>query len=370
MSLDETLGKVKAKLVLEQAFFASMICRLPISADPTIPTFATNGQWVKYNPEFGASLTFEELLFVLCHEVGHCIFQHMFRRGGRNPRRWNRSGDYIINHMLVEAKIGTMPTCALYNAALVQQGGGTTEGVYEILPEDDGDGANPDGTDLDVCEDAQGSEADVSQASAEMKVMIAQAAQAARMCGQMPGALSKFVESALQSKVNYVDVMRRFMSTKAKVDYTYARPKRRFSGEDFYLPSLSGERLGHVIFAIDCSGSCWGDLPDFRSEVQKLCDDCHPERVHTLYFDTEVSHHDEFDPDDDIHMEAHGGGGTAFSPIFRYIEDHGIEAACIVVLTDLCAYDFGPEPAIPVLWVTNGGTTAPWGEVVEMHPKL
>jgi predicted metal-dependent peptidase len=62
----------------------------------------------------------------------------------------------------------------------------------------------------------------------------------------------------------------------------------------------------------------------------------------------------------------HGGGGTDFEPIFRYIDSQGIDPVATVVLTDLCCDSFGEAPPYPVLWVTTERGTAPFGEVVEM----
>jgi predicted metal-dependent peptidase len=60
-------------------------------------------------------------------------------------------------------------------------------------------------------------------------------------------------------------------------------------------------------------------------------------------------------------------GGTRFSPIFSEIENRDIAPACVVVLTDLCCADFGPQPDYPVLWVsTDPAGTAPWGEVIHL----
>ena len=61
------------------------------------------------------------------------------------------------------------------------------------------------------------------------------------------------------------------------------------------------------------------------------------------------------------------GGGTAFSPIFRFMQDKDIDPVACVVLTDLCCDDFGDEPAYPVLWVSNMKGDAPWGEIVYME---
>lgn len=367
------LSKARAALIIDQPFFASIICQLPMIEDPALnpPTMATNGKWIKFHPEFVEACSHDELVFTLCHEVGHVIFQHMFRRGTRDPKKWNVAGDFIINDMLVNDKIGTMPQGCLLNPALVQAGDGTTEGVYNLLPDqDDGKGGGSGYDQWDNCEDVGGSAAEQSATEAQLKVMVAQAAQAARMQGKLSANLQRFVDMALKPKVDWKDVLRRFVSARAKVDRTFAKPKRRFIADDIYLPSLSGEQMGVIAIAVDCSGSIGDEeLAEFAAEIQAIKEDCLPLRMEVVYFDSEVCHHDTFEQDDELHVEPHGGGGTAFSPIFRHLDRTQAEPVCCVVLTDLYCSDFGDAPAYPVLWITTAATEAPWGQIVEMHDK-
>jgi predicted metal-dependent peptidase len=108
-------------------------------------------------------------------------------------------------------------------------------------------------------------------------------------------------------------------------------------------------------------------LTQFASEIHACKDDMTPKKIHVVYFDSEVSHYESYEADDDLDIRPHGGGGTAFSPVFNYIEEHGIEPVACIFLTDLCCDDFGDEPDYPVLWVsTDPNGTAPFGEVVVM----
>lgn len=370
MTAAEKMSKAKATLVLDHPFFASIICSMPIIEDESLnpPTMATNGKWVRYHPEFVDESTLQEVVFVLCHEVGHCMFSHMFRRGQRNHKRWNIAGDYIINDMLVNDKVGHMPALALHNPGLVQAGGGTTDGVYDLLPEDNGGSGGDLPDQFDNCEDSGGDAAEQAASEAEMKVAIAQAAQAAKMCGKLGANLERLVESALKPKVAWQDVLRRFVAAKAKIEYTYARPKRRFLSEDLFLPSLGGNALGDLCIAVDCSGSIsQNEIDEFAAELMAIKEDCRPSKMHVIYFHHEVSKVDSFDKDDDLHIAPNGTGGTAFSPIFTEIEERDFNPVATVVLTDLCCSDFGPQPGYPVLWVSNHSDQAPWGEVVMMR---
>jgi predicted metal-dependent peptidase len=62
-----------------------------------------------------------------------------------------------------------------------------------------------------------------------------------------------------------------------------------------------------------------------------------------------------------------GGGGTDFRKPFEYLEEEGIEPACLIYLTDLECDDFPEEPSYPVLWACTERTdSVPFGEVIHL----
>ena len=274
--------------------------------------------------------------------------------------------------MLVKENIGSMPKGALHDSNKVQAGGGTTDGVYELIYQElESQGAfSPKGNmpgQFDNCEDYQGSEAEKAQAEAEMKIAVTQAANAAKMCGKLGGALERFVSEALRPQVDWKAVLRRFVSSKAKTERSYARPKRRFMADDIYLPALGGEKLGEIVVAVDCSGSI-GDreIQEFAAEVRAIKFDCLPHRLHVIYFHHSVSKHDVFEETDELVIAPNGTGGTSFSCIFKFLTEQGIEPSCTCVLTDLCSDDFGVDPGHPVLWISTYNSKASFGDVVMM----
>ena len=370
-TLMRRLSKAKTSLILESPFIGTIALNMPFKLSDDIPTAATNGKRVKFNPSFIADMSDEELKFLVAHEVFHPMMEHNFRRGERSPRKWNRACDYVINRLLTQENIGKMPSGGLLNAQIYQAGGGSSDGIYNILEDDeDGseDGGYADGNGpFDDCEDADGSPAEQAQAQAEMKIQVAQAAQAAKMMGKLSANMQRLVDEVLQPKVDWRDVMQRF-AQKARTDQrTYARPNRIFAAQGLYLPSVTGERMGELLFAVDCSGSIdQHTLNQFAAEIRKVKDDCLPVCIHVIYFDSTVSHYESYAPEDDLDIKPHGGGGTAFSPVFRYAQEHGIEPVACVFLTDLYCSDFGDAPDYPVLWVSNGADRAPFGQVVMM----
>lgn len=365
--LNTRLSKAKISLILEHPFVGTIAMGMPFVIDDTLdpPTAMTNGEEVRFHPDFCASLTQPELLFLVAHEIMHPMLEHTLRRGARDAYRWNCAADYVINKLLIDEKIGTMPSVGLHDPAIYASGGGTAEGIYDKLP------ANPPGAGkgkgpLDNCTEADDGKSQ-SEQEAEWKVKIAQAAQAARMVGKLSAGMSRLVQDMLKPKVDWREVLRRFV-TRAKVeDRTWARPNRRFASQGMYLPSISGEQMGELAIAVDCSGSISNEvLAQFAAEILAIQQDMSPSRIHVLYFDSSVSHVESYAPDDKLDIKPHGGGGTAFSPVFAKLDELSVNPVACVFLTDLYCYDFGDAPGYPVLWVSNGADKAPFGEVVMM----
>ena len=365
--IDRLLAKARTALVLEHPFIGNVALNMPFVRDYTCRTAWTNGKRIGYNPHFIDSLNDEERKFVVAHECLHPMLEHTFRRGGRHHKKWNQAGDYVINKLLKDEGIGKLVKGCLDNDQLHQAGGGTTDGIYNLLPEPDDDGNNGHGEPLDDCRDTEGSPADQAQAEAEWKVRVAQAAQAAKMMGKMSAGMQRLVDDVLQPKVDWREVLRKFVEKCKSDQRSWARPNRRFLSQGLYLPSVSGESLGEIAIAVDCSGSIDQEtISQFAAEIRTIKEDGNPTKIHVVYFDSEVSHYESYGRDDDLDIKPHGGGGTAFSPVFTYFAEHDIDPVACIFLTDLCCNDFGDMPDYPVLWVSTDEGTAPFGEVVLM----
>lgn len=365
--IERLLAKARTALVLEHPFIGNVALNLPYIIDYGVKTAATNGKNIRYNPHFVDSLNDEERKFVVAHECLHPMLEHTYRRNGRNHKRWNQAADYVINKLLDDEKIGKMPQGGLLDNNIHQAGGGSTDGIYNILPEPDEDGNNGHGDPLDDCNDGGDTPAEQAQQEAEWKVRVAQAAQAAKMMGKMSAGLERLVGEILKPKVDWRDVLRKFLEKCKSDQRTWSKFNRRFLAQGIYLPSVSGESLGEIAFAVDCSGSITQEVIDqFAAEILSAKEDGNPTKIHVVYFDSEVSHYECYGRDDDLDIKPHGGGGTAFSPVFEYFAEHDINPVACVFLTDLCCNDFGEQPDYPVLWVSTDEGTAPFGEVVLM----
>lgn len=369
------LERAKAAIVLDHPFFASILMKRQLIVDESIPTAGVDqrGQ-IYYNPKFVESLTVPELVFLLCHEVGHVIGQHAARVGTRDKKRWNIAGDAWINDMLEAAQVGQF-----INGGVRMPGSkdDTVDSIYNTLPENpnggkgNGSGDSPGGIGDDLLDRGSAmSQEEIDRMDAETRVEIAQAAQAAKACGKMPGALAKIVADLIDPGTPWFEILERYMVALTRGDYTWARPNRRYINEGHYLPSTGTiAQMGEVVVQVDVSGSISKvELDHYNGHLKRIVELCNPERVHVLYTDTDVCRHDTFEPGEEFALEFFSGGGTDMEAGFDFLAREGIEPEVFVCLTDGYT-SFHPEkaPGYPVVWCISSNVEAPYGENVHFE---
>ncbi len=335
----DQLTRARTQLILDHTFFGQLALRLPLVEKPGIPTAAVDGRHIYYNPDFMAKHSAAQTKTILAHEVMHCVFDHIGRRNDRNHRKWNQAGDYVINLALVDA--GFEPVDGwLYNKAYA---GMSSDEVYSLLP-------------------------DTEVNATDWKIATIQAANAARAEGKLPASLARFVEALTEAKLDWRAMLRRFITETSKDDYSWQRPNRRFLEQGFILPTLYSESMGEIVVGIDTSGSISQEMLNvFGGEIKAIVQSSRPVKTHIVYCDAAVNHVDEFGPNDDLKFDMHGGGGTAFKPVFDYIAEKGIKPVCVVYLTDLYGDTTFAAPDYPVMWGCTTEQRAPWGETVPVE---
>jgi predicted metal-dependent peptidase len=355
----DQLTRARTGLIIDQPFYGMLALRLKMVEDVNIPTAAVDGEHMYYNPAFIDSLPIGQKKTLIAHEVMHCVYDHMRRRGDRNHRKFNKAGDYVINLVLEESGFEPIPIW-LFNKAYKDM---TTDHVYSLLPDDDGSGKGP----LDDCMDADPSADPDGMAEVEWKIATIQAAKLAQQEGKLPGALARFVDELTNNKVDWKALLRRFITETSKDDYSWSRFNRRFQAQGIFLPSLYSESMGEMVVVIDTSGSI--DQPTlnaFGSEIKAIVASSRPAKLNVIYCDSQVNHVDEFGPNDELLFKMHGGGGTSFRPPFIWVDNNNVKPVCLVYLTDLYG-DFGNAPDYPVMWVCTTSQVAPWGETLPIE---
>jgi predicted metal-dependent peptidase len=357
-----TLDKAKVSLVTQHPFFASILMKRQLIEDETIPTAAVDQRNQIYiNPTWFNTLSVEEVVFVLAHEIGHVIGQHATRRGARTPKKWNIAGDAWINDMLKAADIGTpIKGCVQMDGSKDE----TVDEIYNKLP-DDPTGDGPGGTGNDIIE--RGSPLTPEEATridAETRVEIAQAAQAAKAQGKMPTALAKIIADLIDPGTPWHEILERYMTSYVRGDYSWSRPNRRFA-DIAYLPSTGKvAEMGEIVLQVDVSGSInQRELAYYNGHIARIIEQCNPERVHVLYVDTGVCKHEIFEQGEEVKLEFYSGGGTDMEAGFEFIAKEGIDPEVFVCLTDgYTDFNVDKAPNYPVLWCISSDINAPYGE--------
>jgi hypothetical protein len=356
-----SLDKAKVSIVTQHPFFASILMKRQLIDDETIPTAAVDQRGQIYiNPVWFNTLSVDEIVFVLAHEIGHVIGQHATRRGTRNAKKWNIAGDAWINDMLKASGIGQpIKGCVDMPGSKDE----TVDEIYNKLP--DGDGEGPGGTGDDIIE--RGSPLTPEEATridAETRVEIAQAAQAAKAQGKMPTALAKIIADLIDPGTPWHEILERYMTSYTRGDYTWSRPNRRFA-DIAYLPSAGKlPEMGEVVIQVDVSGSIsQRELAYYNGHLARIIEQCNPERVHVLYVDTGVCKHEVFEQGEEVKLEFYSGGGTDMEEGFNYIAKEGIDPEVFVCLTDgYTNFNVENAPSYPVLWCISSDIQAPYGE--------
>lgn len=374
------LDKAKAQIVLDHPFFASILLRHPLTKRDDIPTLAVDAKGqIYYNEQFVESLTVPQLVWGLCHEVLHRVGQHATRLGNRDHYKWNYAGDAWINDTLDNCHIGDRIPNTVNMAGSKDD---TVENIYDKLPDagsggaggsGDGSGNYMDGDGLgnDVLPGTDLSESEIKEIEANAKVEIAQAAQAAKMRGKMPGALEKIVCDVLNVKTPWYELLEQYMADKVANEYTWTRPNRRFIGADLYMPSINNEQqMGEVVIQVDVSGSISNtELMYYNGHLSRIVEQCKPSKVHVLYTDTSVQRHDVFERGEEFGLEYFCGGGTDMTEGYRFIEREGIEPDVFITLTD--GYTPFPEYVdIPSVWCISSNISAPEAAGTTVHFEM
>jgi len=375
------ITRARIKMLFNQPFFGVIAMKMGVTITDAIPTMAVDGRNMIANPDFTIKMSEEETIGVLCHEVLHIANLHHLRKGDRDHKVWNMACDYVINPIVLAAgmklpadrledrKYDGMSAEKVYDALMKEQGKGKGQpdlpggGWGEVM---DGTG-KPDGTQM--------SESEIKMAEAEVKVTVAEAAEAALSQGKMPAAVAKMVGDMLKAKVNWKDVLRRFVSSVHKAQVTWSRPNRRLLAQGIRLPGTLKTGMGSLVIGFDSSGSIYADdalTAQFLSEIDSICNEVKPERIYVVFCDSKVQRVEEMDDSDMSHAFSHlkglvkGGGGTDFRPVFDWVAENDIQPAALIYLTDMEGYFPKDAPDYPVMWAKTTDHAAPWGDDVRM----
>ena len=418
-------------LLRDQPFFGSLALRLPIRADATRETLASDGKDIRYAPQWVADTDADRIKAALARVVLACALKHHTRRGGRDPERWQRASQLVTHGLLRDAGFVLPPEAEAWDGISAEQ-------AYDRLPEpsdgegngrtddpqlsDGGDDQNApsdptdDGSSKEQDEPGSGSGSAGSEPSGQApashdpcgtgEVMDAderrddstgeipespldtpaeeqawdeamhQAASLARVQGKAPGAVEETIRQAHRSILDWRPLLRRYMTDAARRDYSWSVPNRRFIDSGLYLPSMHSEGMDAIAIIIDTSASLPGEtLALFWAEVREIAAELQPDSIYVLQIDAVLQDAAQY-PAGELpgSITIKGRGGTDFRPGFAWLHEHRVHPNCCLYLTDM-ECDSYPEAArpYPVAWCVWGSPHSdryrePWGERIDIGP--
>ena len=366
------LSRPKTQLMLHHPFFGSLAMSTPFIDDTGNDTMCTNGKWITFNPDYVRSISGDETTGVVAHEVMHITNKHPLRMGNRDHRLWNIATDYAINIIIVDAGL-QLPKGALVDE---QCRGMSAEKIYNLMqsgelpiPMDDGWSfgeieapTNDDGSAM--------TDSEMDQLETEINVKVLSAHANAKMRGKVPAGIEGLIDEMSTPQVDWRDKLRVFVGGDQPDDFTWAKPNKKFMPHGIYLPTVEHFGAGDIVIGCDTSASVSDEeLAVFLGEINGMAQDMQPRSITVIGCDAKVQSVDYYGQGEDVQsINSKGRGGTEVTPVFDYIEEHGLPCDSFIYFSDMCVYDFPANaPDYPVLWVSTGATDAPWGEVVKAN---
>jgi len=366
----------RVALVLRHGFFGNLAMRLRLmNADTWCETAATDGRHFYYNSKFINMLDTGQMMFLFCHELLHCAYDHMSRTGSRDRRIANIAMDYIVNADCINNNLGKKITVVpvLYER---KYDGWTWEAVYDDLMKNvkkismdelaemmldehlDGEGEG----DGDGDKDGKGKRPKLSDAERqaikdEFKEAMLSAAQASG-ASNLPGGIRRMIKDLTEPKIDWREFIRQQIQSTVKNDYTYSIPSKKNFQTGFSLPSMLKQTQIDVCIGLDTSGSITDDMArDFFSEVKAIMDTFEDHRIHLWCWDTQVHNPQEFTAhgnDDIMDYEIKGFGGTDPTVCWDFMKNEGIEPKLLLMFTDGEVWgDWGDPDYCDTVWIIN-----------------
>ncbi len=400
--------RARIRLTLAQPFLASAVMRLPVldvSGLSWCDTAATDGYHIFYNPAWVSGLSDAQLRGLLAHEVMHVLLDHAGRRSERDALGWNLACDHAINLLLRDqgfqlpagglidnAYIG-MPAEQIYPKldprswarspprGLDWPGGRGTPGAQDL--HDDESGSLPTiGADLVDADDPRvrplrsGDSPDPEQLDALRRELRDEAL--AKMHGAAAAGLRQACGAEGPGRLDWRALLRAWLQDRIKSDWSSYPFSKKHLHRGLYMPSLGVAAPGHVVFAIDTSGSMSQKvLGEIVAELRAFRE-TFPCRLTVIQADAAIQQVQEWSEFDGTELPATmpilGRGGTDFRPVFDWLAQQHDAATVVLYATDGMGSFPSRPPPWPVIWLLTPDAVRlselPFGVGVRMAESL
>jgi predicted metal-dependent peptidase len=378
--LKDRMTKTRVKLLKRSPFFGTLLINAPWREDTSIPTAATDGRGLMFNPDFMEKLDDNQVSGVTLHEVLHCAMMHVPRMKDLfkvDPVTSNIAADIVVNGIIDDNNL-TLPDGAVRDNKLKHL---SVREIYQILKQKQAEDPNylknkygvqtvnvclVDGTgDPNDSDGNSGGDQFVDQdgnlvEAPDWKDIMNKAATIARMkkAGPMGAAMERIFKELLDPTIDWRTILYKYI-TESRNDFEGF--DRRFMYNNTYLDDFSGSKV-HVLVYIDVSGSIDEKiLTEFMSEIHGAISSVNEISGEVHCFDTELHYVCSIE-DIQTDFKLIGGGGTCFECIFKHIESYREDNMSTdpsqvlpIILTDGYASFHNLPTVEPLLWAISPG---------------
>lgn len=131
----DALSHARHVLLSKYPFIGSIALRMDLVPvrDLRVRTACTDGNTVYFDIAFLSSLSHDERIFVLAHEIWHAVLLHLTRLGTRNVELFNIATDKEVNYLLKEDGLIPPPHLCFPTE---KEAGKCAEEIYEMMLKD------------------------------------------------------------------------------------------------------------------------------------------------------------------------------------------------------------------------------------------
>lgn len=428
--LARDIERARMRLLLDQPSLAAAVMRVPVVQveSDILPAGIGAARGAIVVSQALRLKHADDIAYGYAHNMIHCLFEHIDRRGSRDRRPWGLAIDIataaMLDPMLDPQARDEGPESdfrpdhsAQFRQLVTAFGDLSCEQIFDKLvrPDSARDARSPNqqrgqmawrsprppeprnlassqsdpsfegdlsqsghGYDLEVALSG-----DASLSSEDRALILQEVAQSVnsdpKLAGTVRGNWRQLATRLRTRSVPWERVFAERLEGLVPTDYQNYPFSKRHLWRGVYLPSIARKGIGRVLFAIDTSGSMsirvLGEIADQIDQLRNATA-CSLTLVH---FDTvvqRVSVFDEFDdplndPGKSNALEMHGRGGTDLRVPFDFANgqlERGERLSAIIIATDGCGPLPTLPPSIPVIWLVPDADAVcfspPFGAVI------
>ena len=319
MSLEDRLKKTRDRLVLEHPLLGALSSFLKFTSSDDIATFSSKQKEYIYNKEYIKNLNDDELLFTLANASLHQSQAYQSRRKRRNKWLWDLAVDYTINSILIQNNLFPPPDIN-YEKGF---DGMYAEQIYEELrlrfkDEEQNDDSDQEKESHEKTHEQNSKKIELSKdEEKELSNLIETIIKRYQDSDKLKG-LDRIVDIKGESKLNWREILFRYINSHAYSDYRFLPPNKKFLYQGLALPSVYGQRL-EIAIAIDTSASIDKEMLDsFLQEVQTIMNSFDNYEILLIECDNKIQNIQNIHNYQKINTTLKGGGATDFRVVFIF----------------------------------------------------